>query len=613
MNKDTDILTDEDFLTDADFEQPSVEAATAEPVDTTKEEETAYSMGKFGEDVGEVLANVASIPSQLYEAGKFAVKQTPEELAKIAQKPTEAAEAAGLGMTISPTASAFVERAIAKLTPEFLGGMTPEEYKNVYGDRALKAIALENIKKQEAAAKEFPLTTMGSKLLTSTAVVAPLITSGGILGASAGFGGLAALEAGEKTLLETGDTQKALREAAKALATQGLTDYATLKLGKLAAAGGKKAAEYIKEIPETAALKAIGATKEEIKALRQSANIAKTPSGVVQALEETKVLKPFTTKAQLAQNLDNAIEIESNKLGSITKEISGEIDPKFVSKIVDDTTKQIEDQILKPLRVKSGKVDFDDPIVKDINNKINELKNIGEEGLLNEKLPTFELINAKKREIGDLVKTWDPGKTTQHKQALRDLYGIVKENIDAMAQMTSKGDDFIAQNNKLSSLFTAKKLTDVKDVDAAEVLLSSMRKGARPTAAVLGKKAAVAEGLMSLIGFPIAKALVAPITYPIKKLGPSTLAVGARQAQKFAKPAAEITENVLQAAKVKFPETYNKFQGIIDSAKNRGKSAVSATNYMLAQQFPEYREMIEKTREEEGLTDKDFLTDEDFK
>jgi len=600
-----------------DLEPLDLEPIDVEPVDVEKvEQETGYSMGKLYEDIGDVAGRVASMPGELYEFGKFAAREAGPEIRKIAEKPTEAAEAAALGATISPTTSAFVERAIAKLTPEFLGGMTPEEYRATYGDRALTDIAIQNIKKQEETTKEFPLTSAASKLLTSTAITAPAIAAAPaaltLPAASAAFGVLGAGEAAEKTALETGSTEKATREAGKTLATQAITDALTLGLGKTAKAAGKKVIEAAKDAPTSRTLRAFGASPEQIEELRKTTSITKAPERVAQVLDETGVLKPFRTKSQLIKRLDDTIETESQKLGNIAKEVSQEVKPEFVSKVVDDITKQVENQVLKKLAIEKGKVDFDDPIVKDITIKLKELRNIGEEGLTGEKLPTFEQLNNKRKDLGQAVKQWEPGKTTEHQQALRDLYGIVKENLDSVAMMTDKGSDFVSQNNKLSSLYAAKSLTDTKSPGAAQVIIASLRRRPLESIGTIGAEAAIAGTALGAAGLP-GFGIAVPAIFGARKIGPSAIATAARKAEKVIRPSVKTTRQLLDTAEKAFPETYKKFSSAIENAKSRGASAISAANYILSQQYPEYREMMEKVDKEEfEMIDEDFLTDQDF-
>lgn len=587
------------------------EEAPAEPVDIAKEEATGYNMDKFLSDTGDVLGRVASIPGDIYQAGKFAIEQAPQELEKIQQDPAGALKAAALAPTLSQNLSALVEKGIAKLDPT----LSSEAYQDLYGNRDIKDIAEQNRAMQEKVTADFPLTSMGSKMLTTTALAAPAIAAAPAALAAAAptvaYGTLGGIEAGEKKLNETGSLGEGLREGVKTLATQGVADAATMGLARAAKSG----LQSLKKVPASQTLKSIGATSDEIAALEKSASFRpdKSPESIAKQLEESGVVRAMRSKEGAASKLADAITTESTKLDDVVKNVSNKVNPEFMGTMVDDIARTAEEQILKKLAVESGIVDPDHPVVKDIQRKLQELRNVGEENILtNRKNPTFEQIHNKKKEFGEAVRTWEAGRSDVHQKALRDLYGIVNEGLDMMVQSTDVGDAYKSQNSKLAKLFAAKKLADPKgDPKLLAETSSGLGLGgmASRTMRKYGPAGIAGAAATGLIGLPATVAAL-PAAYGVAKYGRSVVAAGARGAEKTLNFGAQNAAKALESAKMRFPEVYNKFAAVIENAAKRGDAAVSATNYMLSQQFPEYREMIENSKDEEGLPVE--LTDEEF-
>lgn len=611
---------EEEEYQDSLKQQAPIVKEQVEPIDIAKEEDTSYSMGKFVEDTGDVLSNIASIPSALYETGKFAIQQAPEEYQKIKQKPLQAAEQAtkkftkGMSLLNIPEELTLeAEKVYARNLPEFLGGLSEEEYKNIYEDRSTEDLIKATREREESLNKDFPLTGIVSELGGTTVTTAPMIALG--LNPTLAYGGAAALKTGSEVLGKGGSFQEALREGSKQLATQAAADALTFGAGRMLAKGK----EAIKKLPASQTLRSVGIDPENIKMLEKSKKVHKDPEVIAQELEKAGVAKAFRSKEAAVEALDNAIVRETSNLDNIIKKASNEIkasNPMLMSNVVDDIVKDIDDVVLKNLATNYGKVDEFDKIVYTVNLIKKELKNLGDvDATTSNKIPNFEQVNIKKREIGENVKKWDSSRDKLEQEALKDIYHIVNENLKKAAKNTSVGDSFAAQNQKIASLLTAQDLSKLKDSSIFSSLAKAIRNRPGEALTQLGIGGTVLATLLAKMGLP-GIALALPPAYIVNKYGRSTLASGLRQAEKTLSSATRMAEPVIQTVKKatpaikksvdkvnilkqRFPDVYNKFSNVLDKAVIRGDSAVTATNYMLSQQYPEYREIMEQIDKEE--------------
>lgn len=628
------------------------EEAAPEPVDVAKEEATGYSMDKFLSDTGDVLGRVASIPKDLinlpsavreaynapmskqYTAAQGDIDaeiarmrrdepgapelQMPDTEGRIRQKlidrqiSQDRAKAAGLAPAISQNLNALVEKGIAKANVyNPFSDMTDEAYQDLYGNRDIKDIAEQNRAMQEKSTADFPLTSMGSKMLTTTALAAPAIAAApaalAVAAPTAAYGTLGAIESGEKTYNETGSAGEALREGVKTLATQGVADAATMGLARAAKSG----LQSLKKVPASQTLKSIGAKADDIAAL-ETKSTNKSPEAIAKQLEESGVVRAMRSKASAASKLDEVITKESDKLAEAVKQVSNQVDPQYMGTVVDDIARTAERDILGWLAKEKGIVDPDNPIVKDITSKIRELRNIGDDNILtNRKNPTFEQINNKRKDFGKAKRSWEQGRTDVHQQALEKLYFITRDGLNLVADSVDNPAGYRQQTDKVAKLLAAKQLTGISkepgiikpagDRGLQGSLVAGLRQYGLP-GTLLATGAAT-------IGLPATAAVALPV-WAIGKYGRSTLAAGARGAEKTLNFGAQNAAKALEVAKTRFPEVYNKFASAIEAAASRGEAAVSATNYMLSQQFPEYREMIENSKDAEDLpvepTDEDL-------
>lgn len=582
---------EDDMHLDADKELEKNDSLWSAIVGGAKDtyKETAKSLQESDSSAGHILGKVMQAPMNLANLPAFIKQQAPKEWEKIKDNPAGAAKAAALAPAVSQTLNAAVEKGIAKLDPT----LSSDEYQALYGDRSLTDLAKANRAEQEKAMGEFPLTSMASKLATTTALAAPAIAVApavaAVIAPTLAYGGIGAIESAEKKYEETGDIKKALTQGGEDLATQGILDVATLGAGKLL----KKGVQSLKPAAlESAAarqtLKSIGASEDEIARL-------KNPELVSQELANQGAVGPLTSKKASNTLIKESLSKEGGKLETLVDDISNEVNKApeaVIADSLDASIQKADKDILDPLR-KLGRNDLD-PVVFDVKNRLQQIKNLGRSNYEAGSNPTFKQLHEFKQNLGNEIK-WNRKTDSTHQQALEQLYHTLDEELDSVSNLTSKGDAYRAQNDKLSRLFTAKSMSDPKESsNLATALMGALKKHPYSSLGLGG--VALAKGA-TMVGLP-AGASIAAVGIPavaVAKYGRQAVAAGLRGAAKVSEKATDVLTRVAASN----PELLGKFAAPISQAVKRGPQAISATNFMLSQQYPEYRELMEKLQNQE--------------
>lgn len=559
------------------------------------------------------FGKVLEAPVALSKLPGFIKREGPKEWARVKDNPAQAGEA-GLKkftqgaslVTIPEDLKTEAEKTIAgyaKHLPESLGGISDEQYNDLY-NRPTEDISAQNKQHDAALQEKFPITSLVGQGL-GYGTTAATMGAAGVPGLAA-----AAIPAGTQTaskVLEEGGTgEQALKEGGKDAAVMATLDLLTGGAINLVKKGaGAVTPGALRNAATNQTLKSIGASDSAISGMRQS------PEAVAEQLHQSGIISPLKTKTGMRATLEDTLTSEGKNLEKIVKGTSKDIvekNPGAVKDTIAEMKGEADQAITDWLRQK-GQSDYD-PAMFDVQQRLGRLDKLGQSnydvngqllktvdnagGVTEEatQLPTFEQLHQFKQDLGNEVR-WNRKTDNVHQQALEKLYDLVDTKLDNLAAGQSKvpleNSPYKLQNDKLSRLYSAKGAFPKKG--SAEGVMETVQDAIKKSPstwgplAYLGVKAAGAAGLG-----PVGVAAVTLPAIAAAKFGRQALSQGLRGAANVTEGAAELLTRVSKAS----PETLGQFAKPIAAAAERGPQAVAATNYLLSQQYPEYRDLINK-------------------
>lgn len=462
-----------------------------------------------------------------------------------------------------------------------------------YEDVSTEELTARNQARDAQLQKDLPLTGAVSQLAGTGVLAGPAIMAAGPASAIPVLGGIGAVQQATKTANEGGSFTKSVSEGVSTGGSSVLLDMATAGLGSKLKQGAQKfgTAKGLREFSAEQALKSIGVKDAGIKKMGNKAQAAGDE------LLESGVTKANRSKNAMQTQLTETLDKKSVDLDNTVRDVSNEFDA-MPQPVVKTGTKLIQHELdkgpLEYLRQQGLTADSMDPAVRDMMEKMSQLNKLGQ-GNYGSSKPTFQQLHEFKKRLGKEAN-FDTKRSQWHNEALKQAYTIVDNHLDEMASMSAKGGKaYKSTNQQLHNLLNASKHVPVTPTDgitgAIEQIMQRypVLRGA-PTAAIAyaGSKA------LGLGNAPAAAIL--GTAYVGGKYGRQAMAQGA----KAAIPMAEKTHKAVNRAMSMLPPSLKRLQTPLANAIKRGPEAVTATNFVLSQQYPEYRDLIDKLKGEDN-------------
>lgn len=369
------------------------------------------------------------------------------------------------------------------------------------------------------------------------------------------------------------------------------------KIGEFIKPAVESAKEKFDDIASTQIARALGGTKKQLTNIGES-RIKK--AGDIMRQEGIDGLK---TSETLAKRVNERLKEVGQELGNTVDNVAKELSENAPESIIDDSVTQIAENFRNsPVYQKlysAGARDFDDIAMMEFNKKLSQL-----ERLAAEPGAGFKSLQNFKQVLGDEIKDWrkllpgDPRRGKNLQDGLKTLYKEVNDQLNELASFTPSGSKYSQLNRTYSGLSDANQLAFKEATEAelsgdigtqivnalADKIPLAGKALTRPETALGGSAFALAK--MAGMSTPMSAAIAVPTTlgaYGVKKLGRQGVSKGADIMVRL------LNEN---------PAALGKFSTALGSAAARGPSSINATIYMLSQQYPEFREMLNKFEEE---------------
>jgi len=322
----------------------------------------------------------------------------------------------------------------------------------------------------------------------------------------------------------------------------GAFKYGGDKLGKVLSRGSERAADALSDSAEKFAVKATGATGREAQQFAPGAG---------RELLSRKLVRFADSPEKIAERVGDAADEAGARIGLLMDDL----DESGIKSSVDNIVANLEAKI-KELDEVSGNED----IIRQIRNQIDSLYERGES-----LIPVSFGEKAKRNFQGKV--NWASPEADKKSAAI--ISNAFKEESERAASEASP---------QIGNLFKERKKTFG--------LLSPIQKAAERRASTLNQSPI--GGLGDIAAEAIADG---------KTLGAT--AIGRRiVAPRLASAMAISTDAIANLAR-SAPQRLGRFAPIIQQAAQRGSQAVAATNYILQQSQPEYREMLRQMDEEQ--------------
>lgn len=234
--------------------------------------------------------------------------------------------------------------------------------------------------------------------------------------------------------------------------------------------------------------------------------------------------------------------------------------------------------------------------------------------------PTFKQLNEFKKALGNEISSWEkmpheriPDMATQ--RGLQTLYGEVKKALEDMAGLTSneQGLQYKQLKRSISNLKTIQKpaFEGAKAQEAYELksdIPGTAEHSLRTLRYGLGKVLLPLQWMhdlsqrygnpMGAHGYRALEGLIEGAETGVRK-GATKVGQTATTAARAASAAAFQKAPKIMTALQKMPNYFGPFTFALKKAASQGATSLGATSYMLHQQYPEYRDLLDKLEAEE--------------
>lgn len=466
--------------------------------------------------------------------------------------------------------AAGAEKGFAKVLPEFMGGMSSEDYQSVYGDRSNAELARTYMEQKERAKKESPAGFLTGEILTGGAMTGGL---GFVPGAVAG-GTLAAADA-------YGTTEGDILDKAKNAAEAGI--YST----GLSVAGGKAidaAGDMIQNVPgalknlaNTQAFRSLGIQKKDAKRLLQDSNKF---DRVAQRLYDEDVIGFGSSYESIRDKLADRLTKHGLDIESAVKEaddiISKNPDLAKYQFDVDEFVNQARSRVVDPMKTNANFM-TQAPKVESVISGYDVLHK-------GQKLPLEKAWNY--RQQMDQGIDWDAlGNAPVVKKGVADVRNIMEEPIAGGVEGALAAGGSPNVNQYLSAKKAYGELATAAPVIENKVAGQLANRTVSPSDYAMGLGGVLQQSVKNPGSSNVEDGLKATLFAMghkmVRERGSSAIGVTANKLSKLT--------SILNSPAA---SQLGEYAAPLMNAMQRGSNALSATHFTLMQNDPKYREMM---------------------
>lgn len=504
-----------------------------------------------------------------------------------------AAAATGVGDQFtggfSDELAAGLEKGFAKL-PEFLGGMSDEEYASIYGNRDNDSLAQVYRDQKAKIAKDNPFAyntgRMGGGVAQGILLRGALGSSGNALNTLPGLMGEGAALASIQSMGDaTGDFSNRIQnvpEAAAYGAGAGALGYGA---GKVLQKGAEGVSRGVDELRELAFLKSIGGTKRELQGLINKKNIP-------QLIDDTKdVIKPFRSFEAISDAAEKGASGIGEEIGMAYQNIDEAIELAIQGgsrsgRSLQPTARDFIRQMARDLNASVGK----DPrlapqfgnVLKDLQRRTLALGGPNRRLSLRDMNEIRSALGSKGYNLGRVMDSEGQQAFQQAERAIRGRIDSAIGQVDELGILPGAKEG-MGELNRLYSNFKP-----VKDITEGEM-------GRRTANRLFG----LSEQLGAGVG--IGSELLSPDDSRSIEGGAGKAVLGmlgAAGVKRFGAPVAFTTMDAIKPFVQRMPELFGKYAPLLSQAIARGSQDYAVMNYVLSEKDPEYRMMMDRAQKE---------------